>query len=46
MKQWLMDILQCPICRNDKLSLRTIEVNGEEIMWGLFFAMPAKGGSQ
>jgi len=42
MKQWLLDILQCPICRNDKLSLKTIEVNGDEIVWGVILCDACK----
>ncbi|HLH45322.1 MAG TPA: Trm112 family protein [bacterium] len=42
MKQWLMDILQCPICRNEKLSLKAVEVNGDEITWGVILCDACK----
>lgn len=34
MKEWLMNILQCPVCKSDRLKLRVAAKQEEEIVWG------------
>jgi uncharacterized protein YbaR (Trm112 family) len=42
MKEWLMNILCCPVCRNEALELRIIEAKDKEILWGIILCGKCK----
>lgn len=37
-----MDILQCPVCKSDRLELRVAVKEGEEILWGAILCIGCK----
>jgi len=42
MKEWLMSILRCPVCKGEDLELRTLIKKEEEIVYGIILCKTCK----